>query len=149
MWSFQRQPCAYDLTNQHRILHSKLRLRQSGGNGLSKLLAEAHFDSEESLKLEAEIKQTETRLEEMTGDKDILSFYLDEVIKILEQPENFIQLNVACCRINDMGIIVNDDTSKSTNVVCFSELEITNVMKRVVTTICYQKEEINCNKLLA
>ena len=137
-----------DLTHRHRILHSKLRTRQTQGNDLSKMLAEAHFDSEESLKLEAELKETQSRLEKMTGDKDILTFYLEEIIKILKEPEKFIQLNVACFRLNDMGIIINNDDKQSTNVVCFSELEITNVMKRVVTIVCYNKDEINCSKQL-
>ena len=137
-----------ELTHQRRILHAQPRNRQTQGNGLSKMLAEAHFDSEQLLNLENEIKETETRLEDMTGDKDILSFYLDEIIKILERPEDFIQLNVACFRLNDMGIIVKNDTSKSTNVVCFSELEITNVMQRVVTIIRYHKDEINCKRQL-
>lgn len=137
-----------DLTHRHRILHAKLRTRQSQGNGLSKLLAEAHFDSEESFKLETELKETQTRLEKMTGDKDILTFYLEEIIKILAEPEKFIQLNVACFRLNDMGMIIDNNEQQSTNVICFSELEITNVMKRVVTIVCYNKEEINCTRKL-
>lgn len=135
-----------DLANRRRMLHSQLRSRQAQGNGLSTMLAEAHSQVD---KLESDIKQAEKRLEEMTGEKDVLSFYLEEIRKVLEHPEDFIKLNVACFRLNDMGVKVNDEADQSSNVVCFSEVEITDVMKRVVTVIRYNKDEIHCKKSLS
>ena len=137
-----------DLTNRRRILHSQLRARQAQGSGLSKLLFESHADPDNSDKLTQEIQATEEQLEKMIGDKDVLSFYLDEIKKILEQANEFIQLKVICYRLNDMGIIVDNNSTEHTNEVCFSELEIANVMKRVVTIVSYDKKEINCNKQL-
>ena len=133
-----------DLIHKRRILHAQLRSRQSEGNGLSALLAEAHFESEQCNNLAAELKDAETRLKSITGDRDVLSFYLEEIRKVLAQPENFIQLNVACFHLSDMGIMLEGDAAQSVNAVCFSELEITNVMKRVVTIIRYNRNEINC-----
>lgn len=133
-----------DLVHQHRILHAQLRSRQKSGNGLSTLLAEAHIESEQCSNLAEELKQAETRLKNITGDRDVLTFYLEEIRKILAQPENFIQLNRACFHLNDMGIKLDGDAAQANNGVCFSELEITNVMKRVVTIIRYNKSEINC-----
>lgn len=133
-----------DLVHQRRILHAQLRSRQKSGNGLSVLLAEAHIESEQCSKLAEELKQAETRLKNITGDRDVLTFYLEEIRKILAQPENFIQLNRACFHLNDMGIRLEGEAAQSVNAVCFSELEIANVMKRVVTIIRYNRNEINC-----
>lgn len=133
-----------DLVHQRRILHAQLRSRQKSGNGLSALLAEAHIESEQCSNLAEELKQAETRLHKITGDSDVLSFYLEEIRKILAQPENFIQLNRACFHLSDMGIKLDVEAAHSDDAVCFSELEITNVMKRVVTIIRYNKNEINC-----
>ena len=133
-----------DLVHRRRILHAQLRSRQTSGNGLSALLAEAHFESERCADIAAELKQAESKLANITGDKDVLSFYLEEIRKVLAQPEKFIQLNQACFHLNDMGIKLDSDAAKLVDAVCFSELEITNVMKRVVAVIRYNKNEINC-----
>lgn len=135
-----------DLSDRRRILHAQLRSRQSHGGGLSKLLAEAQLESEQLTEIEEELRNTEIRLEEMTGDKDVLSFYLEEIRKVLAQPEKFIQLNLICYHLNDMGIIVDESADQSANTVYFSELEITNVMKRIVTFIRYNRNDINCTK---
>lgn len=133
-----------DLVHRRRILHAQLRARQTGGSGLSALLAEAHFQSEQCASLAEELQEAETRLKNIMGDRDVLSFYLEEIRKVLAQPENFIQVNVACFRLNDMGIMLDGDAAQSVNTVCFSELEITNVMKRVVAIIRYRRSEIHC-----
>lgn len=133
-----------DLVHQRRILHAQLRSRQKSGNGLSTLLAEAHIESEQCSDLAEELKQAETRLKNITGNRDVFTFYLEEIRKILAQPEKFIQLNVSCFRLSDMGIMLEADAAQFVNAVCFSELEISNVMKRVVTIIRYNRNEINC-----
>ncbi len=80
------------------------------------------------------------------GDMDVFSFYLEEIRKILAHPENFIQLNESCLRLSDMRIKVDDETTQPANDICFTELDITNVMKRVVTTVRYNREDISCEK---
>jgi hypothetical protein len=81
----------------------------------------------------------------MLGRLDVLSFYLDEVRRILSKPENFIQLNVACFRLSDMRIKVDDNAPETANTVCLSELEIANVMKRVVAVASYSRDEMQSN----
>lgn len=136
-----------DLIHKRRILHAQLRSRQTGSNGLSALLAQAHFESaQQCASLSKDLKEAETRLANITGDSDVLSFYLEEIRKVLSKPENFIQINIACFRLSDMGILLDGEAAQSVNAVCFSELNITNVMKRVVAIIRYNKNEINCRK---
>jgi hypothetical protein len=134
-----------ELMDRRRILHSQLRSKQTQGNGLTKLLAQAHIESVQSAELAVQLEEAETRLKDLTGDMDVFSFYLKEIKKILSQPEKFIRLNVNCLRLSDMCIKVDTDTTQA-NDVCFTELEITNVMKRVVTTVRYNREDINCKK---
>jgi hypothetical protein len=131
-----------DLQNQQRILHSQLRARQAKGKGLSSMLAEADAGKWQSEKFEKEYKKTGKKLEKMLGNQDVFSFYLDEIKKIFSKPEDFIQLNVACFRLSDMRIKVDDKSPQAANTVCFSELEIANVMKRVVAVVCYSRDEM-------
>jgi len=133
-----------DLEDQRRILHARLRARQAQGNGLSQLLAEAHGGDDQSEDIKTKIAEAERTLERMPGSQGVLSFYLEEVRNIFARPEEFIRLNVACFRLTDMGIKVNGDTPQPANTVCFSELEITNVMKRVVTVVRYARDDMNC-----
>ncbi|MDH5611930.1 MAG: hypothetical protein OEY66_05685 [Gammaproteobacteria bacterium] len=133
-----------DLIHKRRILYAQLRSRQTAGNGLSTMLAQAHLDSEQHANLAVELKEAETRLENITGDRDVFSFYLEEIRKVLAQPEKFIQINTVCFHLNDMGIKLEGEAAQSVNAVCFAELEIVNVMKRVVAVICYNKNDINC-----
>lgn len=137
-----------ELTNRRRILHAQLRAKQTQGNGLTKLLAQAHPESEQPAELSEQLKDAETRLKNLTGDMDVFSFYLEEIRKILAQPENFIRLNVINLRLSDMCIKVDKDTAQSANDVRYAELDITNVMKRVVTIVRYNRDDIYCNKQL-
>lgn len=135
-----------DLMNRRRILHSQLRAKQTQGSGLTKMLVQAHIESEQSAELTEQIKDAESRLKNLTGDMDVFSFYLDVIKKILAQPENFIRLNVTSLRLSDMCIIVDDDAEQSANDVSFTEIDITDVMKRVVTIVRYNKDDISCKK---
>ena len=131
-----------DLEEQRRILLSRLRSRQAQGNGLSALLAEAHEGEERSEDIQTKLAAAEARLDRMPSSQDVLAFYLEEVRKIFANPEDFIRLNIACFRLTDMGIKVNDDTQQTANTVCFSELEIAAVMKRVVTVVRYARSNM-------
>lgn len=135
-----------ELQDQRRILSSQLRSRQNLGGGLTALLMQSQVDAEPAPEISKQLASAEVRLEKMLDKKDVLGFYLSEIVNILEKPEDFIQLNVACFKINDMGVMVGGDSESSSNTVCFSELEIRNVMKRVVTIVSYDKSELDCKQ---
>lgn len=135
-----------DLMNRRRILHAQLRSKQTQGNGLTKMLAQAHLESEQSAELVAQLKEAENQLKNLTGDMDVFSFYLEVIRKILAQPEKFIRLNVTNLRLSDMCIKVDADATQPANDVCFTELDITHVMKRVVTIVRYSRDDISCKK---
>lgn len=135
-----------ELMNRRRILHAQLRAKQTQGNGLTKLLAQAHVESDQPAALAAQLKEAESRLKNLTGDMDVFSFYLDVIKKILAQPENFIRLNVSNMRLSDMCVIVDNDAEQSANDVSYTEIDITDVMKRVVTIVRYHRDDISCKK---
>lgn len=131
-----------DLHDQQRILHAQLRTRQSQGNGLSNMLIEGHADKWQSSELQRQYLEAGKKLESMLKKQDVLSFYLDQVSQILSRPEDFIQLNVACFRLSDMRIRLSDDSPQTANTVCFSEIEIANVMRRVIAIAGYTRDEM-------
>ena len=135
-----------ELMDRRRILHAQLRAKQAQGNGLTQLLLQAHQALDSSAELDEQLKEAESRIKNLTGDKDVFSFYLKEICMILAHPEKFLRLNVTNIRLTDMAIIVDAEATQPANNVCFTELEITNVMKRVVTIVRYNRDDINCKK---
>jgi len=124
-----------ELEDQRRILHARLRARQTMGNGLTNLLATAQNTAQPIKDIENDIHETEDRLRQLPASEDVLGAYLEEIRQILDQPEAFIQMNLGCIRLNNMGIKVDTDSTGSASNVCFSELEIAQVLKRVVSIV--------------
>ena len=133
-----------ELQDQRRILNSQLRSRQRNSGGLTELLSLTTIDAEASRNITNKLNKAENRLRSMLNKRDILSFYLNEIIEILSHPEKFIRLDKSCFRLNDMGVVVDPNDNASSNTVCFSELEINQVLKRVVTVVCYDKDDLDC-----
>ena len=125
-----------ELEDQRRILHARLHARQATGNGLSKLIASAHIEELKIEDIEVYLTQTEDKLRKLPPSEHVLDAYLAEVLRILNQPEAYIQLNTTCFTLNDMCVMV-DANASGENPVCFSELAIAQVLKRVVTLIQY------------
>ncbi len=133
-----------ELEDQRRILHARLRARQAVGNGLSHLIATA-TDAEQQIEdIEGDLRIAEGKLRQLPASEQVLDAYLGEIQQVMSQPERFIQMNEVCLRLNNMGIIADTDASHAVNTVCFSELEIAEVLKRVVTVVhfsCAQTPE--------
>ncbi len=132
-----------ELEDERRILQSRLRARQARGNGLSKLLVQAYHDNLEQIsQLEAHLSEAEHKLELLPGHHELFESYLEEVRTIFSNPEDFIHMHLACFRLNDMGIKLDDEAASSGNTLCFSELEIAGVLKRVVTLVRLPRSEL-------
>ncbi len=135
-----------ELQNQRRILHAQLRVRQNQGGGLSALLMQAQQQQDQTTpQIARQLSEAEHRLEAMLEKKDVLRFYLNEIVSLLDCPEAFITLQVACLKLNDMGVLMQPDAT-SASTVCFSELDISNVLKRVVTIVRYHKADLDCKQ---
>lgn len=124
-----------ELEDQRRILHARLRARQAAGNGLTSLIASASSPAQPIEEIESHLRSTEDRLRQLPANEHVLETYLEEIQRIFNRPEDFIQMNVSCFRLNHMGIKVDANSPDSADTVCFSELEIAQVLKRVVTLV--------------
>ncbi|MCO6413024.1 MAG: hypothetical protein J5I92_09800 [Thiogranum sp.] len=133
-----------DLEDQRRILHARLRARQAQGNGLTRLLASAYPEAEASTQqdLEQQLAETEQKLARMPASLDVLGGYLDEVRTILAQPQAFIRLRLVTFNLDRMGIKVGNGSSQAGQQVRFAEIEIVNVLKRVVALVRYPRREM-------
>lgn len=131
-----------DLEDQRRILHARLRARQAAGNGLSTLLGAVRVHEVGDEKIEAQLAEAEQRLKYMPASLDAPRDYLNEVKNILDHPRNFIRLKLISFRLTRMGIKVGADSSQQANTVHLAELEITNVLKRVVAIVRYPRDEM-------
>ena len=109
------------------------------------MLAEASSKIDYSAEIKAQLADAEKKLNRMLGKKNIYTFYLDEIRSVFADPESFIHLNADSFRLTDMGIKAENNASQSASRVSFSELEIINVMKRVVTIIHYNREDLTLN----
>ena len=125
-----------ELEDQRRILHTRLRARQAVGNSLDTLIASARNNAEQQIEeIESNLRLAEDRLRQLPASEHVLGAYLEEIQRIFNHPEAFIQMSVVCHRINNMGIKVDTDSTHPENTVCFSELEIAQVLKRVVSIV--------------
>ncbi len=127
-----------ELEDQRRILHARLRARQSQGNGLSHLMASARSQETDIESIQEDLLLTEAQLHQLPASDKVLESYLQEIQEIFQRPDHFIEMNVACFRLNHMGIRVDGDTGLPASTVCFSELEIAQVLRRVVTLVHFQ-----------
>ena len=130
-----------ELEDQYRILHARLRARQAAGNGLSSLLASADAASQPPLEDVAdELQEMEAKLQQLPPSQAVLDVYLDEIRQIFDSPEAFIQVEEPCYRLNQMGVKVENNSLASAYTVCFSELQIAKVLRRVVALVQFRRE---------
>jgi len=129
-----------ELEDQRRILHARLRARQTMGNGLTSLLATAQNTAQPIKEIESDIHETENRLRQLPASENVLGTYLEEIRQILNQPEAFIQMATGCFRLNNMCVKVDADSTDTADTVCFSELEIAQVLKRVVAIVHFSRD---------
>ena len=130
------------LEDQRRMLLTRLRARQAQGNGLTKLLATAYPENAPGEDIERQLAETEKKLGKMPVSLDVLGSYLDEIKKILAEPECFIRLRWMSFNLTGMGIKVNNGSSQTAHAVQFAEIEIANVLKHVVAIVRYPRTEM-------
>jgi hypothetical protein len=124
-----------ELEDHRRILHARLRARQAAGNGLSSLLASVSSTDQQIEEIAGDLRLTEDKLHQLPASEHVLDDYLAEIQQILNKPEAFIEMNIVCLHLNRMGIKVDTDSTQAANTVCFAELNIAQVLKRVVTLV--------------
>lgn len=131
-----------ELQDQRRILYARLRARQAYSNGLTTLLSAAPGDQGETRNIEEKLAVAEAKLKLMPATRDAPRDYLHEVKAILEQPQAFIQLKRVSFQLTKLGVKTDASSPHPTNTVDLAEIEITNVLRRVVLIVRYPRAEM-------
>jgi hypothetical protein len=131
-----------ELQDQRRILYARLRARQAYNGGLDTLLATASAGEAGSGDIEGKLAETEAQLEHAPAIHDAPRDYLREVIAILEQPQEFIRLRRVSFQLTRMGIKVEENSDQPAHSIELAEIEVTNVLKRVVAIVCYPRDDM-------
>jgi len=131
-----------ELQDQRRILYARLRARQAYNGGLDTLLAAASPDEAGIGEIEEKLAEAEARLKQAPATRDAPRDYLHEVKSILEQPQAFIRLRRVSFQLTRMGVKVDADSGEPAHTVEVAEVEVTDVLKRVVVIVCYPRAEM-------
>lgn len=131
-----------ELQDQRRILYARLRARHAYSNGLTTLLSVVPADQAGTRAIEAKLAVAEEELRHMPATRDAPRDYLQEVKAILERPQAFIQLKRVSFQLTRMSIKADAASPQPTNTVELAEIEITNVLKRVVLIVRYPRAEM-------
>lgn len=128
-----------ELQDQRRILYARLRARQAYNGGLDTLLAAA---SPDEAGIGEKLAEAEARLKQAPATRDAPRDYLHEVKSILEQPQAFIRLRRVSFQLTRMGVKVDADSGEPAHTVEVAEVEVTDVLKRVVVIVSYPRAEM-------
>ena len=126
---------------QRSVLNSRLKTRQSQGDGLSRLLASA-TQAELSVNIKQQIAENEKKLQKLPASWDAPRFYMEIIKNTLTHPENFIHIKTKSFNITKMGIVTSEDASHSVSTIRINEILIANVLERVIAIACYPRSEI-------
>jgi hypothetical protein len=129
-----------ELQDQRRILYARLRARQAYNGGLDTLLATASAGEAANGNIEGQLAETEAKLDQAPAAHDAPRDYLREVKAILEQPQEFIRLRRVSFQLTRMGIKVEENSDQPAHSIELAEIEVTNVLKRVVAIVCYPRD---------
>ena len=129
------------LETQHSLLKSRLKIRKSRGDNLSKMLTSA-TKAELSVNVEQQIAENEKKLQKYPASWDAPRYYMEITKNILAHPENFIGIKAKSFNITQLGIVASEKSSQSVNTIHFNEILIANVLKRVVAIVRYPRSEM-------
>jgi hypothetical protein len=129
------------LDSQRSLLKSRLKIRKSRGDNLSKMLTSAS-EAELSVNIEQKIAENEKKLQQHPASWDAPRYYLEITKNIFAHPENFIGIKAKSFNITQLGIVASEKNSQSVNTIHFNEILIANVLKRVVAIVRYPRSEM-------
>jgi hypothetical protein len=130
------------LQDQRRILYARLRARQAHSDGFGLLLNVARGDPEETGQIQEKLAAAEQRLRHLPAVQDAPRHYLNEVRSIMARPQAFIKLKRVALRLNKMGIKVHSTSRQTAHTVELAEINISNVMQRVVVIVRYPRAQM-------
>jgi len=130
-----------ELEIQRDILKSRLRSRYSRSDEISNLL-QGKTGKSEPQDVGNKLLENELNLKKFPSSWNSLRYYLDVAKDVLAQTEDFIGMAEMSFEVTATGLINNNNVSQTVNTVHLNEIEIPNVLKRVVAIVRYPGSEM-------
>ncbi len=131
------------LDDEIRILDARLRARQAKGGELAVLLQNAFNAQTATEDVEQALAEARRKREQLEVNLATPGDYLEEVRRIIGHPQDFIRLSITDIKLSRMGIVMDNGNTEPVNDIRFAELEIANVLKRVVMLVSYPRDEMS------
>lgn len=126
---------------QRKKLASRLKARQSQGDGLSSLINSVSKSNKQD-DINQEISDNTNKHEALPTSWDAPRYYLETIKNTLSQPENFISIEDMTYDVTKMGIVSNGETQQSVNTIHIDKIVIANVLQRAVAIVRYPRKEL-------
>lgn len=132
------QEQASDLEERKAFLATRLRLLKSPGFGI-----EPPADrSQEIMQLESRLAETAKELSTQKLATHSMAPYLDQIIDVLANAEQFLYSREVMVRINRMGVVVSGESQDASHDLMFTELHLGNELSAVIAMVKCRREEM-------
>ncbi|MBZ4194737.1 MAG: hypothetical protein LAE24_10595 [Candidatus Contendobacter sp.] len=128
------------LEEQRRQLQAQLRAWRMQGQGLRSLLSSADVDERRLAKLEQRLIQTEEELVAARKQLGTLDDYLEQVARVLGQPETYLRVQPLSLRLNRLGLKLTENSSEPGETLSLIEL-VSLGEQRIGTLVRFGREE--------
>lgn len=132
------QEQASDLEERKAFLATRLRLLKSPGFGI-----EPHSDrGQEIMQLESRLAETAQALSTHKLAAHSMAPYLEQIIEVLTNAEQFLTSREVMVRVNRMGVVVSGDTQDVSHDLMFTELTLGVELNAVIVMVKCRREEM-------
>lgn len=119
-----------DLESNRALIQARLRLLQQQGPGLGSVFGNVPARSDDESKLSAELMENERQLEALGRPQSTLDTELESLHAVLMHPERYIQIEQKQLRLNNMNVLVDDQSTDVASDVAFSLVRLNGVPQR-------------------
>jgi ABC-type transporter Mla subunit MlaD len=111
------------LEEQRRQLRAQLQALRGQAGGLRPLLSSADADERRLATLEQRLTRTEQDLAEARKPLGTLDNYLEQVRRVIGQPEPYLRLHPLSLRLNRLGVKLDEDSPEPGEIIPLFELD--------------------------
>ena len=113
-----------ELSENHALIRSRLRLLQQQGPGLGTVFGNAPDNSAKQKELEAELVENERQLEALGGAQSSLENELECLRDVLEHPDRYLSVEPKQLRLSTMNVVLDNVSTDVASDVAFSLVEL-------------------------
>lgn len=131
-----------DLERERALLRTKLRGLKKRALGMEPLLAGEHVAAGSIPAIEAELDAAEAELQTTAAGIGTLEQHLEQVKRVLGNPQEHVQLEQATTRITPMGFAAREGSSEPVAEVSYAEIHVAGSPSFVGRLVRYPREEM-------